>query len=139
MSKPDKENNNLIVAIFLKRDPLENVESRTPQSELYYCILDVVMEFSAKNRTSATNLIKEKVDKGLYNNITSRVSRLTNNGSCIPDDLNNTSNLKTEFFRLFSAEIRVLASLFNSKKENEEDEKLIESLLFTSANASIPM
>jgi hypothetical protein len=97
------------------------------------------MEFSAKNRTSATNLIKEKVDKRLYNNITSRVSRLTNNGSCIPDDLNNTSNLKTEFFRLFSAEIRVLASLFNSKKENEEDEKLIESLLFTSANASIPI
>jgi hypothetical protein len=121
LSKPENEVSNLIVAIFLKRDPLEIVEDRTPQSELYNCILKIVTEFASMNKTSATNFIKEKVHNRLFSTIQSRLSSLINNGSCVPDDLNNTSNLDIEFFRLFSSEIKLLTSLFNCKSETDED------------------
>jgi hypothetical protein len=45
------------VAIFLKKDPLELPEDRSPSSELYDCILKILTEFAKKNKTSATTFI----------------------------------------------------------------------------------
>jgi len=100
----------------------------------------VATQFANTNKTSATNFIKEKVHKKLFSTLTSRLNSLTNNGSNIPDTLNNTSTLKTEFFRLFAAEILLLASLFNCKADTDskDDQETVESLIFSSPGSSIP-
>lgn len=105
--------------------------STNKESELYLIIAKILT--SCGNKTSkskdnyATILIKEKVHNILKNTIENRLSELSKNKSAVPQDQQNESDLDTNFFKRFAAEIELLAALFNTTEKRLIFEGLLEN------------